>query len=204
MISKKWFKEYYISNKHDILMVISLILIGIIIGGMLYIFSGSVVKDIAIAEVKEVFEISKAETYVKTNIVLNGIKADVILICVLFFFTLTLFGKYLIYFVMLLKGVALSIYTIILMNIFGPLWGSLVVFMLVILVNLIYLPALIYITVAFLGVNFNLFKARINSLNAGNITKVVLAVILSFMVMFSSVIVEQIVSSVVLNIYGKI
>lgn len=204
MHSKKWLKEYFLNNKQDILMVVSLILIGIIIGAVVYIFSGNEVKTVAINCVKEVFEISKSETYVKTNIVVNGIKADIILIFVLFFFTLTLFGKYLIYFIMLLKGVAISIYTAILINIFGMLWGSLVVFMLVILVNILYLPALIYITVAFLEINFNLFKARINSLNALNITKVILAVIAGFMVMFSSTVVEQIVSSIVLNIYGKI
>lgn len=204
MHSKKWLKEYFLNNKQDILMVVSLILIGIIIGAVVYIFSGNEVKSVAINCVKEVFEISKSETYVKTNIVVNGIKADIILIFVLFFFTLTLFGKYLIYFIMLLKGVAISIYTAILINIFGMLWGSLVVFMLVILVNILYLPALIYITVAFLEINFNLFKARINSLNALNITKVILAVIAGFMVMFSSTVVEQIVSSIVLNIYGKI
>lgn len=204
MHSKKWLKEYFLNNKQDILMVVSLILIGIIIGAVVYIFSGNEVKAVAINCVKEVFEISKSETYVKTNIVVNGIKADIILIFVLFFFTLTLFGKYLIYFIMLLKGVAISIYTAILINIFGMLWGSLVVFMLVILVNILYLPALIYITVAFLEINFNLFKARINSLNALNITKVILAVIAGFMVMFSSTVVEQIVSSIVLNIYGKI
>lgn len=204
MHSKKWLKEYFLNNKQDILMVVSLILIGIIIGAVVYIFSGNEVKAVAINCVKEVFEISKSETYVKTNIVVNGIKADIILIFVLFFFTLTLFGKYLIYFIMLLKGVAISIYTAILINIFGVLWGSLVVFMLVILVNILYLPALIYITVAFLEINFNLFKARINSLNALNITKVILAVIAGFMVMFSSTVVEQIVSSIVLNIYGKI
>lgn len=204
MHSKKWLKEYFLNNKQDILMVVSLILIGIIIGAVVYIFSGNEVKTVAINCVKEVFEISKSETYVKTNIVVNGIKADIILIFVLFFFTLTLFGKYLIYFIMLLKGVAISIYTAILINIFGVLWGSLVVFMLVILVNILYLPALIYITVAFLEINFNLFKARINSLNALNITKVILAVIAGFMVMFSSTVVEQIVSSIVLNIYGKI
>lgn len=204
MHSKKWLKEYFLNNKQEILMVVSLILIGIIIGAVVYIFSGNEVKTVAINCVKEVFEISKSETYVKTNIVVNGIKADIILIFVLFFFTLTLFGKYLIYFIMLLKGIAISIYTAIIINIFGMLWGSLVVFMLVILVNILYLPALIYITVAFLEINFNLFKARINSLNALNITKVILAVIAGFMVMFSSTVVEQIVSSIVLNIYGKI
>lgn len=201
---KKWFKEYYISNKHDILIVLSFILIGILIGCGIYIFSSNVVKELAISEVKEVFEISKSETYVKTNIILNGVKADVILICILTFLMLTLFGKYLIYFVMLLKGISISLYTIMLFKIFGPLLGSLVVFMLVIIVNLIYLPALIYITVAFLEVNFNLFKAKINSINATNVTRIVLAIAVSFIVMFSSIVVEQILSSVVLNLYGKI
>lgn len=201
---KKWFREYIEVNKRDILIVISFILLGVIIGIGAYIFSSSAVKELAVASVKEVFDISKSETYVKTNIIVNGMKADILLILVLAILSVTLFGKWIIYLIMLLKGAALSLYTILLFNIFGPLWGIVTTLLLVVTVNILYLPALIYLVVSFLEVNFNVFKARLSSVNISSAYKVLLAIFLSFVIMFSSIVVEQIASGIALNIYTKI
>lgn len=201
---KKWIKEYIEINKREILLVISMLLLGVIIGVGAYIFASAQVKALAISSVKEVFDISKAETYVSTNIILNGIKADVILITILAMLSVTLFGRLVIYLIMILKGAALSVYTILLFNVFGPLWGIVTFILLVLLVNILYIPALIYLTVSFLEVNFNIFKARLNNVNVTGIYKLLLTIIVSFIVMFSSIVVEQVTSSIVLSIYTKI
>lgn len=201
---KKWIKEYIEINKREILLVISMLLLGVIIGVGAYIFASAQVKALAISSVKEVFDISKAETYVSTNIILNGIKADVILITILAMLSVTLFGRWVIYLIMILKGAALSVYTILLFNVFGPLWGIVTFILLVLLVNILYIPALIYLTVSFLEVNFNIFKARLNNVNVTGIYKLLLTIIVSFIVMFSSIVVEQVTSSIVLSIYTKI
>lgn len=201
---KKWIKEYIEINKREILIVIGLMLLGVIIGIGVYIFASSATKDLAIASVKEVFEISKQTTYVKTNVIANGVKADILLILILGISSVTLFGKWIIYTITLLKGMALSIYTILLFNVFGPLWGILVFILLVLLVNILYIPALIYLIINFLEVHFNVFKARINNLNVVEIYKVLMAIFFSFVIMFSSIVVEQLASSIVLNIYTKI
>ena len=201
---KKWFKEYIEINKRDILLVVCLLMMGVIIGIGAYVFASAQVKDLAISSVREVFDISKTETYVSTNVILNGLKADVILIVVLAMLSVTLFGRWIIYLIMILKGAALSVYTILLFNIFGPLWGIVTFILLVLLVNILYIPALIYLTVSFLDVNFNIFKARFNNINLAGMYKVLFAIMLSFIVMFSSIIVEQIASSVTLSIYKKL
>lgn len=201
---KKWIKEYIEINKREILIVIGLMLLGVIIGIGVYIFASSATKDLAIASVKEVFEISKQTTYVKTNVIANGVKADILLILILGISSVTLFGKWIMYTITLLKGMALSIYTILLFNVFGPLWGILVFILLVLLVNILYIPALIYLIINFLEVHFNVFKARINNLNVVEIYKVLMAIFFSFVIMFSSIVVEQLASSIVLNIYTKI
>ena len=201
---KKWMREYIEINKREILVVIGLILIGIIIGVGVYIFASNATKELAISSVKSVFDISKSESYVKTNVITNGIKADLLLILILAILSVTLFGKWIIYLIVTLKGVALSLYTILLFNVFGPLWGILAFILLVLLVNILYLPALIYLVVTFLEVNFNIFKTRINNINVVGIYKVLLAIFITFVIMFSSIVVEQITSSVVLNIYNKL
>ena len=201
---KKWLHEYIEINKKEITLVISFLVLGIIIGIGIYIFASHSVKELAIFNVKEVFEVSKSELYVKTNVILNGIKADILLILILAILSVTLFGKWIMYALLMLKGISLSLYTILLFNVFGPLWGILVTFLLVILVNLIYIPALIYIVVFFLEINFNIFRIKTSSIDASVVYKTIFSVGLSFLIMFSSIIVEQIASTIVLNIYTKI
>ncbi len=201
---KKWIKEYIEVNKKEVLIIIGLLLLGVIIGVGIYIFVSSSTKALAITSVKEVFEISKESTYVKTNIIANGVKADILLILILGIASITLFGKWVMYMIVLLKGISLSIYTILLFNIFGFLWGSLVFILLVLLVNILYIPALIYLIVNFLEIHFNIFKTRITNLNVIEIYRILLAVFFSFVIMFSSIVIEQIASPIVLNIYTKI
>ena len=162
------------------------------------------IKELAKTSVKDVFDISKEETYVKTNVILNGIKADVILILILAILSVTLFGRVGIDAIVFLKGISYSLYTILLFKIFGPLWGIIVSFLLVILVNIIYIPALIFVVVTFLEINFNLFKVKIQSFNVSMIYKAIFSIIMGFILMFSSVVLEQVLSTVVLNIYSKL
>ena len=200
---KKWIKEYIAINKTEILIVIGLLLLGIVIGIGTYIFSSSEIKQIAIGSVKKVLDISKDETYVKTNIIKNGIKTNLITICLLAILSVMLFGKYVIYVLTILKGSAISLYTIVIFNVFGPLWGVVVTLLLVILVNILYIPAYIYLVVTFLELNFNIFKTKLN-INGYSTYRPLLVVFVSSILMFSSVIVEQIASNIVLNIYNKL
>lgn len=201
---KKWIREYVEINKREIVIIIFMLLLGIVIGVGSYIFASDSVKSLTISNAKEVFDISKSETYVSTNIILNGIKADIILIITLAIFSVTLFGRYIIYLIMMLKGAAVCIYTILLFNIFGPLWGIVVFSLLVLVVNILYIPALIYLTVSFLELNFNIFKTRFSTSNIIGTYKLVFKIIVSFVVMFSSIVVEQLVSSIALSIYTKL
>lgn len=201
---KKWLKEYIQINKREILIVVGLLLLGIIIGVGVYIFSTNQLKELAITNIKGVLDISKSDTYVKANIIANGIKANLLLILVLSILSVTLFGKLGIYIILLLKGASLSLYTIFLFNIFGVFWGAITTFLLVVLVNILYIPALIYLVVSFLELNFNVFKTRINNINLSLTYKILLIVFVAFVIMFSSIVLEQIASNVVLNIYNRI
>ena len=201
---KKWLKGYIEINKRDIWIIIGFMLVGIVIGAGVYAFADNSVKQLAIENVKEVFNISKSEMYVKTNVIANGIKADALLIGILGILSVTLFGKYIIYGIVIIKGASLSIYTILLFNVFGPLWGIVVFALLVLLVNILYIPALIYLAINFLELHFNIFNARLREANMYTPYRIMLAIFISFIIMFSSVVIEQVASGIVLNIYNKI
>ena len=200
---KRVLKEYIKQNYTDIITVVWLLIIGVLIGIGIWMFIDADIKEVFTTSVKEVLDISKSETYIKTNIILNGISKEIIMIIILTILALTLFGKWLIYFLTVLKGVAITIYSAIIFNTFGFGWGILVELLLVVLVNMIYIPAFIYLVITFLELNFNLFKAKINNLSGLKIASIFVKVCMCFLVIFSSIVLEQIASNIVLKIYTK-
>lgn len=197
-------KEYITNNKYDILLISILIAIGITVGIMVYIFLNNEIKELVLVNAKKVFDISKEDTYISANIILNGLKSNIILITILLIFSVTLFGKWAIYLILISKGIAIGIYTGVLFNIFGFWWGIIVFILLVVVVNMLYIPALIYLTAMLLGLNFDIFKSRRDCINILNISKVLIVTLTSFFIIFSSIVVEQVASNIVLNIYTKL
>jgi len=187
---KKWLKEYINRNIYDILIIIIMLGIGIIIGIGIYTFASDTTKELLVTSAKNIFEISKYEEYIKTNIIINGLEMNVLLLIILAVSSITLFGKYLIYLIVILKGTAISIYIVILFKIFGIGYGLITTFLNVILVNLIYLPAFIFITVLFLEINFNIFKTKKNNTTILEKLSMLSKIGGTFIVIFSSIVVE--------------
>lgn len=201
---KKWLKEYINRNIYDILIVLVMLLIGIIAGIGIFIFAPDPSKEMLITSARSIFELSKNEAYIKTNIILNGLEMNAILLLVLVVSSITLFGKRIIQFIVILKGIAISIYGLVLFKIFGLGYGLIAVGLLILLVNIIYLPAFIYLVVTCLEINFNIFKTKISNTTMLEKLGVLGRIGTSFVVIFSSIVVEQIMSSVVLSIFSKI
>lgn len=201
---KKWIKNYLMNNKYEVLVFSFIILTGVIIGITTFLVANDETRRIATEAVTGVLDLSAKEEFIKADIVLNGLKSNLIFITILFIFAMTLFGKWGIYICMLIKGISLGIYTSVLFNVFGFGYGLLVNILLVLLVNIIYIPALIYICVSLYNLNFDIFKMR-NGVNiSSSIIKSIFEVFTGFILIFSSIILEQIMSTVMLNIYTKV
>lgn len=201
---KKWIKNYLMNNKYEVIVFSFIVLVGIVIGISTFLVAEDNTRRIATEAVTGVLDLSAKEEFIKADIILNGLKSNFIFITILFIFAMTLFGKWGIYISMLIKGIALGIYTSVLFNVFGFGYGLLVNILLVLLVNIIYIPALIYICVSLYNLNFDIFKMR-NGVNiSSSIIKSVFEVFTGFILIFSSIILEQIMSTVMLNIYTKV
>lgn len=201
---RKWLKNYIMENKYEVLLFCTLISIGIVIGVITYFLSGLEIRKLAIEAVTGVLDLSAKEEFLKANIILDGLKSNIFLIGILILMAITLFGRWIIYLIVMLKGISIGLYLAILFNVFGFWWGIVVNILLVILVNIIYLPALIYLCIALSNLNFDAFRTRNDGLTLSQIFKVVWSILFSFIFIFSSIILEQILSSVVLNIYSKL
>ncbi len=200
---KKLVKEYILKNKYDLFVILVMLLIGVAVGIGVYAFSDTGVKEVLITEATDVFKISASKEYLETNVVANGIKTNILLICILSIASVTLFGRYIIEMMTIIKGAMLSIYAAILLNVFGMGYGMLVVFLLIILVNIIYIPAYIFLAVMFMEIHFNIFKKGcgltgleiMGYLGKGGI---------AFIVIFSSIIAEQVASLGALKLFLNI
>lgn len=201
---KKLFKQYVLENKYDLCMIIMLLIIGFVCGIGIYFLTNANTTNELISSIKQIFDISLEGKILKSNIILNGIKINLTLIFVLLFFSITLIGRWFIYVTTILKGAAIGIYTCIFFSIFGFWWGLLTTLLLVVLVNLVYIPAYIYLTTTLLAFNFEIFNTKKDSTNLYCIAKMLTKVIAAFVFMFSSGILEQILTNVVFKIYTKI
>lgn len=201
---KKWIMEYILKNKYDIFVILVMLVIGATIGIGIYTFSDTDMKKNLIDMSTKVFEISKSKEYLETNVILNGLKTNVILIAILAISSVTLFGRYMIEMLAIIKGAMLSIYTIILFNVFGLGYGILIVLLLVILVNMIYIPTYIFLSVMFMEIHFNIFKTKMGNLGVTKTVGIISKVVICYILLFSSVVVEQIASLMALKLFLKI
>ena len=201
---KKWIKEYILKNKYDLMVILIMLLIGILVGIGVYIFSESTSKEMLIKKATEIFTVSLSNEYLETNVVPNGIKTNIIIVVVLAISSVTLFGRYIIEMLAVVKGAMLGIYSLILFNVFGFGYGIIAVLLLVVLVNVIYIPAYVFLSVMFMEIHFNIFKTRMNGITGVEILKYITKTAMLFVVMISSMIVEQVASLMALRLFFKL
>lgn len=193
-------KEYIFHNKKIVIGLLICILIGVISGFIIYNFSTKEVKDILISQMTESIELSKNEEFIKKDIIYNGIKNNICLIFFMFVFSIMLYGTILIYLMYIFKGIAIGVYIGTLFGIFGLWWGLLVILILVVLVNIVYLPAIVFIGITFINYNLNVLEYRKDVKRIDSISKVLLKTLFGLMIIFSSIIIEQLMSNLVIKI----
>ncbi|MBR5227561.1 MAG: hypothetical protein IKV94_02890 [Clostridia bacterium] len=201
---KKFFTQYVEENKYDIYIISMLLIIGFFVGVGLFFLINAEVSNQLINAAKSVFDASMQADNLKINVILNGVKVNLILIIAFLLFSITLIGRVFIYFSTILKGISIGIYSCIIFSIFNIWWGLVVTCLLVVLINLVYIPAYIYLASTLLAFNFGLFNTKKENTSWFSVTKVLTKTIAVFVFMFSSSIVEHMLTGVVFTIYEKI
>lgn len=199
---KRYIHKYIKENKNEIAIIGIMLIVGVISGIIMFTLIKNESIDILVQSMNETLSLSTNKNFVKMSIILNAVKNNVFLIVIMLFLSITLIGKGSIYAITLVKGIVMGIYACILLQIFGIGYGALVIFMQVILVNVIYIPAYIYLAVELILFNMDLFKIRTSGINL--YTKLATKIGAVFVVMFSSSIIEQIFTNISLNLYSKL
>lgn len=195
-----YIKEYVNDNFKSIVVLLFCIIIGLVVGIFIYQLTSEDIKLELTQTLTQTLEKTKKENFQGINIIKNGMISNIILIVIIYFSSITLISFGIVSGVNLFKGFAIGLYIPTLFQVFGFGNGILALFLLVIIPNIIYIPAFIYISVNCLKLNYNILDKNISN-NISLIFKEGCKLIMGFSVIALSVIIEQFLCLGVINIY---
>jgi uncharacterized membrane protein SpoIIM required for sporulation len=126
-----------------------------------------------------------------------------ILVLILYFSSITLIAPGLVCMTNIFKGFSIGLYIPTLFCVFGFGNGIIALFLLVIIPNLIYIPAFIYLSINSVSFHYELIEAKGNGGSIKITIKEMYKLILGFSVIALSVIIEQLLSLGVIHMYIK-
>ncbi len=191
-------------NKKSIKVFIFCLLLGLATGIISFNFIGEANKQELVNSVKVTLDICKNENFEKVSILQNGLKSNLITIILFLAVSTTIVAPLVFCCIYFLKGFAIGIYISVIYSIFGFLNGTLSNFLINLLPNIIFIPA--YILVGLKTIDFHYYIFGNNTL-ADKLKKLVYlgySYIICMPFFFLSLVIEQIVFIIVLNIYLKI
>lgn len=200
---KKLLREYIAENRKVVTLLFVCIITGILAGIVIYSVSGKEVKDILTSQMTEAIKITDNGEFVKTEVIYNGVKNNIAYIFVMFVFSIMLYGTVFIYLLYIVKGLSIGIYVGTIFGIFGFFWGALVVLLMVVLINVVYLPALSFIGVTMINYNLDLMEYKREVRKVNTLSKVIVKTLFGLMIIFSSIIIEQLMSNIVIKIVSN-
>ncbi len=195
-------KEYlkvYVEENYKIIKIIGMcFLIGLVVGVIFFGFVNDGIKNEFIGSLKNTLDLSKNNNFESINIIKNGIVANFILLFIIYFCSITLIAPILICMVTFFKSFSIGIYIPIIFNVFGASKGIIVTLLLVVLPNLLYIPAFIFSSTNAIKFHYSLFEKKETGL-LFNLMRELMYIFIAFSIIILSVVVEQLVSLNVIN-----
>lgn len=202
-IMLEYIKKYIKNNFKSIIILLMCIIFGLVVGIFVYNFMPFNTKNEIVKTLNDTLNCTKQENFEGINVIKNGMVSNAILIFILYFLSITLIAPVLICILNIFKGFAIGLYIPTLFQVFGFGNGTIVLLLLVIIPNIIYIPAFIYLSINSLSFHYSLIELA----NGGNKLKLTIKemykLILGFSVICLSVIIEQLLSVGVIKIYMK-
>lgn len=195
-------KEYlkvYVEENYKIIKIIGMcFLIGLVVGVIFFGFVNDGIKNEFIGSLKNTLDLSKNNNFESINIIKNGIVANFILLFIIYFCSITLIAPILICMVTFFKSFSIGIYIPIIFNVFGASKGIIVTLLLVVLPNLLYIPAFIFSSTNAIKFHYSLFENKESGI-LFNLIRELMYIFIAFSIIILSVVVEQLVSLNVIN-----
>lgn len=195
-----YLREYVKENFKIITVLFLCVVIGLVVGIIVYKFIPSESKIEIINTLKNTLEYTKQEDFAGINVIKNGVISNSILVAIIYFSSITLIAPFVVYIMNFVKGFAIGLYIPTIFCVFGFGNGILVLLLLVVIPNLVYLPAFIYLSINSLKFHYELFEIKEEG-KIGLTLREIFKIVLGFSVIILSVILEQLLSYGVIKIY---
>jgi len=191
-------------NKKSIKVFVFCILLGLATGIISYNFLSLDNKQELVNSVKGTLDICKGENFEKVSILQNGLKSNLYMIILFLVVSTTIVAPIVFCCIYFLKGFAIGIYISVIYSIFGFWDGTLSNFLINIIPNLIFMP--IYIFIGIKTIDFHYYICGTNTLSEKikRLMYLGYSYIICMPFFFLSIVIEQILFPIVLNIYLKI
>ena len=199
---KKYILNYIESNFKMIYVLLICLIVGVIIGIITFNFIDDGVKKELTDTFIKTLDITKKADFQGINVIKNGVISNTLLLF-LYFCALTIVCPILIFIIDFIKGFAIGMYIPTIFCVFGFGNGLLVLLLLVILPNLIYVPALIYSFCSSLNFNYNILNSKEKSF-LQIFLKEIINLVFIISIILLSVVVEQLLSTFVISIYQNL
>lgn len=193
--------QKYIRENFSIITKIAIIYaIGIIIGIILFMFTD--IKNDYANIVKNVLDNTKLDNFQGINIISNGIKNNIIYIFALYFSLITIIAPLIICFLVVLKAIVTGIYICTIFSIFGTLKGLTVNIISVIIPVGFSLVGYIIICTNIISIFKCISQGEKINLKSSIIHLYYL--LISISLISFSIVIEQLMTSITINIYNSI
>lgn len=199
---KNYLKNYIEENFKVLSIIFFCLIIGLVVGIILYNMIDPNLREEILKSMRQTLELTKQENFTGINVIKNGMVANIILVMVIYLISLSLIAPYLISILTISKGIAIGVYIPTLFQIFGPSKGFVALLLLVILPNLIYIPAYMYISTN--SLKFNCMIVSKENSKTSLVAKESIKLLIGFSIIFLSIVVEQLTTLGVISLYGSI
>ena len=199
---KKYLRNYIEENFKILCIIFFCIIIGLVVGIIFYNVINPTLKEEIIKSMRQTLELTKQENFTGINVIRNGMVANAVLVMIIYLISLSLIAPYLMSVLSISKGLAIGVYIPTLFQIFGPSKGIVALLLLVVLPNLIYIPAYMYISANSLRFNYGIISKE-NS-RTSLVVKESVKLLIGFSIMFLSIVIEQFTTLGVISLYGSI
>lgn len=193
----KSIQKYIVENLHTILKLLIIYAIGIAIGIILFNLSG--IKTDYVDIVRNVFDSVNEENFKSINVILNGLKNNALFIGLLYLSLITLIAPIAVCVLLMLKAIITGIYICCLFSVLGIGNGLIAVFLSVILPLLFTLSAYIFISTNI--INLYISFTSDGKIEIKDILKNIYWLIISFSLISLSVVLEQVMTGIIFNLY---
>ena len=192
-------QKYIAENFSTIVKILVVYAIGIVIGLVLFNFQS--VKNEYLDVMRNILDMTKQENFEGINIIANGLKNNIIFISLLHLSLLTFVAPMLVLLFVILKAIVTGIYIATLFSIFGFFKGIAAIFLGIVLPLLLSLMGYVVICTNIIRIFSSI---RNGNFELKDIVKYIYWLIISFSLISFSLVIEQLMTTVILNIYSNI